>query len=197
MNIDDSKAGHNNGPSMATGVRFRKLCWNKARAELLPKLPIEVIRRRVKRARELGLDYKSYASIRATSGHDVVAFLFSSNALRLLKKNGRLPADRVAKLSALQRTGRLVAVNAPLTPDDMTSVATKDGIELNAVIRAPDMTHTWGQTRSLILTALDPAKLPADTVVAIGDTALEREWCAAGRLAGYVSAQSYFGALSG
>lgn len=197
MSIDDCKAGHNNGPSMATGVRFRKLCWSKARAQLLPKLPIEVIRRRVKRAGELGLDYKSYASIRATSGHDVVAFLFSSNALRLLKNNGTLPADRVEKLTALQRTGLLVAVNAPLTPDDMIAVAAKSDIALDTVIRAPDMTHTWGQTRSIILTALDPGKLPADTVVAIGDTALEREWCAAGRLAGYISAQTYFGTHSG
>lgn len=197
MSIEDGNLGHNNGPNMTTGVRFRKLCWGKARAQLLPKLPIEVIRRRVKRAGELGLDYKSYASIRATSGHDVVAFLFSSNALRLLKDNGTLPADRVEKLTALQRTARLVAVNAPLTPDAMISVAAKSGIQLDTVIGAPDMTHTWGQARSIILSALEPGKIPADTVVAIGDTALEREWCAAGRLAGYVSAQTYFGTHSG
>lgn len=197
MGMNDGKLGHNNGPSMAKGVRFRKLCWSKARAELLPKLPIEVIRRRVKRAKDLGLDYKSYASIRATSGHDVVAFLFSSNALRLLRDRGAMPADRVEKLTALQRTGKLVAVNAPLTTDAMLTAAAKAGIQLDTVIRAPDMTHTWGQARGIILSALEPGKLPADTVVAIGDTALEREWCAAGRLAGYVSAQSFFGAQSG
>lgn len=197
MSIDDSKIGHNNGPSMATGVQFRKLCWSKARAKLLPKLPIEVIRRRVKRAAELGLDYKSYASIRATSGHDVVAFLFSSNALQVVKSNGDLPADRVEKLTALRRTGRLVAVNAPLRKPDMIAVAAKSGIDLDTVISAPDMTHNWGQARRILLDALEPAKLPADTVVVIGDTALEREWCAAGRLAGYVSAQSYFGTHSG
>ena len=104
--------GHNNGPTMASGIGFRKHCWTRARADLLPKLPIEVIRRRVKRAGELGLDYKSYASIRAASGHDVVAFLFSSNALRLLKANGGLPADRTDKLAALQHCGRLVAVQS-------------------------------------------------------------------------------------
>jgi len=197
MSIDEGKVGHNNGPSMATGVQFRKLCWSKARAQLLPKLPIEVIRRRVKRAAELGLNYKSYASIRATSGHDVVAFLFSSNALRVLKENGNLPADRVDKLTALQRTGRLVAVNAPLTTDAMIAVAANSGIMLDTVITSPGMTHSWGQARSIILSALEPGNLPADTVVAIGDTALEREWCAAGRLAGYVSAQSYFGTQSG
>jgi hypothetical protein len=29
--------------------------------------------------------------------------------------------------------------------------------------------------------------------VLVGDMALERDWCAAGRLAGYVSAERYFG----
>jgi len=197
MSIDEGNFGHNNGPNMASGVQFRKLCWSKARAQLLPKLPIEVIRRRVKRAAELGLDYKSYASIRASSGHDVVAFLFSSNALRLLETSGTLPADRVEKLTALQRTARLVAVNAPLTPDAVIAMAANSGVDLDAVIRAPDLSHTWGQTRRLLMQALDPAKIPADTVVAIGDTALERDWCAAGRLAGYVSAQTYFGTQQG
>lgn len=192
-----SGTGHNNGPTMATGTAFRKLCWTKARAELLPKLPIEVIRRRVKRAGELGLDYKSYASIRAASGHDVVAFLFSTNALRLLKASGKLPQDRVVKLAALQRCGRLVAVQKPLTKADMLAAATRADITLDTIITAPDLTHTWGQTRAVILTALAPAKLPADCVVAIGDTALEREWCAAGRLAGYLSAEQYFSAATG
>ena len=192
-----SEAGHNNGPTMATGVAFRKLAWTKARAKLLPKLPIEVIRRRVKRAQELGLDYKSYASIRAASGHDVVAFLFSSNALRLLKASTRLPADRAEKLVALQRCGRLVAVQKPLTTDDILGAAAKSGVDLDTVVAAPDLTHTWGQTRAVILTALSPMKLPADRVVAIGDTALEREWCAAGRLAGYITAEAYFSVTTG
>ncbi len=192
-----SRAGHNNGPTMATGTAFRKLCWTKARAELLPKLPIEVIRRRVKRAGELGLDYKSYASIRAASGHDVVAFLFSTNALRLLKASGKLPQDRVVKLAALQRCARLVAVQKPLTHDAVLKAATQSGITLDTIITAPDLTQTWGQTRAVILTALAPTKLPADCVVAIGDTALEREWCAAGRLAGYITAEAYFSAATG
>lgn len=197
MSIGFRQEGHNNGPSMATGVGFRKHCWSKARADLLPKLPIEVIRRRVKRAKELGLDYKSYASVRATSGHDVVAFLFSSNALRLLKGQTNMPADRVEKLVALQRCGRLVAVQNPLTPEMMIAAAASSDITLDSVVVAPDLRDTWGQTRVAVLSALTPVKLPADRVVAIGDTALEREWCAAGRLAGYISAETYFGINAG
>jgi hypothetical protein len=76
--------GHNGGPSLDRGFGWRHHCWKTAREALLPNLPIEVVRLRVKRAAEIGLDYRTYASIRASSGHDVVAFLFSSNALRLL-----------------------------------------------------------------------------------------------------------------
>ncbi len=75
--------GHNGGPGVEDGASWRRHCWAKARADLLPTLPIEVLRGRVRRARELGLEYKTYAGVRASTGHDVVAFLFSSNALRL------------------------------------------------------------------------------------------------------------------
>ncbi len=41
----------------------------------MPRLPIEVIRLRVRRAAELGLPYKIYAGVRASTGHDLVGFL--------------------------------------------------------------------------------------------------------------------------
>ncbi len=66
--------GHNGGPSLAGGVSWRRHCWSAAREALLPTLPIEVVRLRVKRAKALGLDYKTYAGLRAATGHDVVAW---------------------------------------------------------------------------------------------------------------------------
>ncbi len=59
-----SEIGHNRGPSMKTGSGWGRYAWKRARADLLPKMPIEVVRLRVKRARELGIDYKAYAGIR-------------------------------------------------------------------------------------------------------------------------------------
>ena len=50
-----SGIGHNGGPTMEPGYGWRKHSWTKAREALLPKLPIEVVRRRVARAAELGL----------------------------------------------------------------------------------------------------------------------------------------------
>ncbi|TMV67455.1 hypothetical protein FGG78_32035, partial [Thioclava sp. BHET1] len=62
--------GHNGGPTMEPGFGWRKHCWSKARQDLLPHLPIEILRNRVRRAKELGLEYRTYASVRAATGHD-------------------------------------------------------------------------------------------------------------------------------
>ena len=110
-----SGIGHNGGPSMEGGVSWRKHCWASARERLLPVLPVEVVRLRVKRAKALGLDYKTYAGVRAATGHDVVAFLFSSNALRVSLVRPAMPEDRAAKLAVVQ-CGRLALAVQPLTP---------------------------------------------------------------------------------
>ncbi|MEM7238801.1 MAG: hypothetical protein AAF501_13400, partial [Pseudomonadota bacterium] len=75
--------GHNLGPPIEPGRSFRRFAWAKARRELLPKLPLEVLRRRVARARDLGLAYPQYASILLGTGRDVIAFLFTADAVGL------------------------------------------------------------------------------------------------------------------
>ena len=62
--------GHNNGPTMEPGHGWRSHCWTQARKSLLGHLPIEVVRSQVKRAAEIGLDYKTYATVTGTSGQD-------------------------------------------------------------------------------------------------------------------------------
>lgn len=178
-----SGIGHNRGPAMDEGLSWRTHCWRAARERLLPTLPIEVIRGRVRRAQELGLDYKTYASVRAATGHDVVAFLFSSNALRA---RPALPDDRVAKLQALVDCGRIALVTAPLTPDMVMQAVTV----VDAAHPAPDWLSSFGDARRMIRAALT---VPGDRVILIGDHGLEPDWCAAGRLAGYVPAARYFG----
>ena len=44
--------GPNGGPSFEPGFRWRKPCWQQARARLLSTLPMEGLRRRINRARE-------------------------------------------------------------------------------------------------------------------------------------------------
>ncbi|MEM6385128.1 MAG: hypothetical protein AAF718_02715 [Pseudomonadota bacterium] len=180
-----SGMGHNGGPTMEKGRGWRRYAWKRARAELLPKMPIEVVRRRVKRARELGLDYKAYAGIRAATGRDVIALLFSDNALRLMA-DARMPSDRAAHLAALRHVEALALVHAPLDPDRVLEahpLFTRAGT-------APGFMANWGEVRDKVLEV--KGVLPADGVVVIGETWLERDWCAAARLAGYLSAERYF-----
>lgn len=182
--------GHNKGPTMEAGRSWRKHCWIKARADLLPTLPIEILRNRVRRAKELGLDYKSYASIRAASGHDVVAFLFSSNALRVYAKTPDMSSDRLQKLTNIVDCHRSVAIHRPLTP--ISFMKNLPDQVLDHAFAAPSFTDTRGQTRDQILKQLHGDHLPRDGVVIVGDTSQERAWVAAARLAGYVSADQFF-----
>ncbi|MEO1458389.1 MAG: hypothetical protein AAFV49_12635, partial [Pseudomonadota bacterium] len=75
--------GHNKGPSLEPGRAWRTHCWREAKRTMVPRAPIEVVRRRVARARALGLEYPAYASILLGTGRDVRAFLFTAEAVRL------------------------------------------------------------------------------------------------------------------
>ena len=181
-----SLIGHNRGPTMAKGAGWRRYAWKKARADLLPTLPIEVARMRVRRARELGIDYKSYAGIRAATGRDIIALLFSDNALRLV--NGRaLPEDRRAKLEELKRVDLMAMLHPPKSIPDV--LAANPMIARAAM--APGLHASWSDVRAAVLSL--KGSLPADGVVVVGETFLERDWSEAGRLAGYIPAESYFG----
>lgn len=178
--------GHNGGPSLEGGVSWRKHCWSAAREALLPTLPIEVVRLRVKRAKALGLDYKTYAGVRAATGHDVVAFLFSSNALRVSVLKPAMPEACALKLAEVQ-CGRLALSVAPLTPGMLEAA----NPVLDGVSPAPYALAGFREMRERMRAAL--GKLPSDQVILVGDLGLERDWCAAGRLAGYLPADRYFG----
>lgn len=180
--------GHNGGPTMDPGGAWRRHCWTRARADLLPVLPVEVVRLRVRRAAELGLDYRAYASFRAASGHDIVALLFSTNALRLLPPVPALSEERRARLAAVSGAVRGVLVHRPL------SVEAVLGLAAGAIDRAdpaPRPLAAWGEVRRAVLAALT---CPADRVLMVGDTSEERGWAEAARLGLYLQAERYFAA---
>jgi hypothetical protein len=185
-----SGIGHNGGPTMEPGASWRRHCWTKARRDLLPAMPLEVIGYRVKRAQELGLDYRTYAGVRATTGRDIVAFLFSSNALRL-HRTTVLPEAEAAKLARLVETGRLAAVYRPL---DAGAVLRVNPTALDHAAPAPTVFDSWSETRRALLALTRAARVPADAVVVVGETALERDWCGTARLAGFVPAARFFAA---
>lgn len=180
--------GHNNGPSLEPGQSWRRHCWSRARADLLPRLPIEILRTRVKRAKELGLEYKTYASVRASTGRDVVGFLFSSNALRSLVNAPKMPEERREILDHLTNCKRVALVASPLCIRDMA----RANPGLHGYYDAPGFLSGWGEIRHCIDGARQGQGLPADGVLLVGDMALEREWSVAGRLAGYLPADRFF-----
>ena len=182
-----SGPGHNRGPSMEEGASWRRHCWQQARRDLLPTLPLEVVRLRVKRARDIGLDYRTYANVRASTGQDIVAFLFSSNALRLFAPKADLPADRQARLATLLDCQRIAVLRGPLRVDQVQSP------HLDGCIPSPVPLALWREMRASLRGALNARRLPAEAVLLIGDTAEERAWADAGALAGYLPAERFFG----
>ena len=179
--------GHNSGQIIEAGHSWRKHVWTKARAQLLPKLPIEAIRLRVKRAQELGLPYKTYAGIRASTGHDLVGFLFSTNALQILRDQQELAEIRHQKLAQLRNVRRGAVVHRPV------SVERVAGMDLlDRAFAAPAFADSWAEMRDKVNAIITQEGGPADRLLMIGDTAFEREWAEAGRMAGYLRAEDFF-----
>jgi len=183
-----AKLGHNNGPSMEAGFAFRKHAWTKARADLMPTLPIEILRTRVKRAKALGLPYKTYASVRASTGRDVVGFLFSNNALRMMRDGQTSP--RAPALSRV-RAELIGLIHAPMSPEQTRATIEAQGIVITTA-RAPHFAQGWSKICAVVQVPLREKRLPLDGVLVVGDTAHERDWSVAARLAGFITSDTYF-----
>ena len=172
--------GHNGGPELS-GQAWRRQCWRRARRDLLPHMPLNVVRRRVRRAAELGLDYKTYATFRATTGRDIIGFLFSSNALGMLTPQSR-PADPTrTALEAIRQADLVGLIPARWSAPGGLPLRWSD---------APAPMAAWSDGCAAMARAR--GKIPADGVLLVGAAPWEREWCAAGRLAGYLEADRYF-----
>lgn len=179
--------GHNSGRVDEPGKSWRRHVWKKARKDLLPTLPIEVVRLRVRRAAELGLPYKTYAGIRASTGHDLIGFLFSNNALHVLRDGQAIPAARAQKLLALQRVDCTGVAHRPVTPGYLATCA-----GLARAFVAPKFTDSWAQMRDRMRLIATSQGHPADQFVMIGDTGFEREWAEAAQMAGFLRSDAFF-----
>ncbi|MEM0944201.1 MAG: hypothetical protein AAGI70_09665 [Pseudomonadota bacterium] len=182
--------GHNQGPPLEPGRSFRRFAWKKARAALMPRLPLEVLRRRVARAKELGLAYPAYASILLGSGRDIVGFLFTAEAIGLRLQRGEIDAGAGLKLQSLTEVKRFLMTAAEQNPIAVGEVLARHRIEMAGMGPEPAQD---ADAFPAIRAILDPAKLPGDAVVMIGTAARERDWAEAARLAKFLPASAYFG----
>ena len=60
--------------------------------------------------------------------------------------------------------------------------------------QAPHFAQSWSDMRAAVQAPLRALQLPLDGVLVIGDTAHERDWSEAARLAGFVPSDAYFAA---
>lgn len=176
--------GHNNGPTMEGGRAWRTYTWRKARADLLPQLPLEVVRIRVKRAKALGLPYKTYAGIRASTGHDLVGFLFSSNALGVCRPGETAPVLVTEKLDTLQSCQRIGLAHRRI---DLDCIAA-----LDQIASAPHPHLSWSDTKDHLKEIIRLTGKPSDRFLIVGETMFERDWAEAAQTAGYLSGARYF-----
>jgi hypothetical protein len=179
--------GHNNGPAMDDGRRWRVHAWRRAKANMsAARLSPATVKRHVARAKELGLSYRDYAMIQASAGRDVCGFLFSSNALDLAFGRHRVSQPKAEKLDAIRHAMRVALVHAPLSPETVAEA----NAALDAAHRAPRFLTSFPEMREAL--SLAQGRLPANGLVVIG-TGLEAEWVAAGRLGAFLTAERYFG----
>lgn len=178
--------GHNKGPTMEAGTTWRKTAWAKARTDLLPNLPIEVVRLRVARARALGLPYKTYASVRAASGHDVIGFLFSSNALRVLNAQSPMRPEVAAQITRIAGADRVALLQGGVREGQLCPPC-------DAGFAAPSPWATFAQQREALAQVLGLRGLNRRGTVIVGDTDLEQAWCVAARAAAVVPPEAVFG----
>ena len=175
--------GHNSDHD-PQGYAGRVHLWRKARAGLVSnRMPLEVIRLRMRRAEALGLDFRTYAAVRATTGRDVVALLFSSSALGMLRR-AELDARAAAKLAAVA-AGRGALVHAPVPVEAPAPLDWAD--------RAPSFVDAPAAVAARLRAVLRDRGLSADAVLMVGATAVERAWTPAVRAAGWIDAERYFG----
>lgn len=181
-----SGIGHNRGPAL-NGSGFRTHCWREARRALLgAALPVEVVHVQVARARALGLDYKTYAGVRATTGRDLVAFLYSSNGLGVFRDGQPVEPARAARLAA-SAAERHLGCAPGLAPATLGAM-----IAARSARALPPFGTSWSVMRDEMKAWLRAQNLPGDAVLMIGETDHEREMMTAGGLAGFLSGQQYF-----
>ena len=98
-------------------------------------------------------------------------------------------ATRIAELDGA--AARLAAVYAPTRPEAV--LASHPGL-FEGASPAPGFTASWRETRDALRGALAARRLPADAVVLVAATSIERGWSAAAGFGGVIDRDVLFAA---
>ena len=186
--------GHNLGPSLQSSS-WQAYCWRRSRKALLgERMPIEIVRRRIARAREIGLTYPQYASILLGSGRDIVGFLFTVNGLQLrLARRLEAPDHVSAKLMTAPDAPRIaLAPPEEEAAEFLVELSEVTTARIDAAFPAPAPQASWGAARRVVQRALAEASMPPDGVVMIGEGAEDARWADAAFLAKFIPTTDYF-----
>ena len=184
--------GHN---SNALGQGWRRFAWKKARKDLVAaRVPLEIVRIRVRRAQKLGLTYPQYASVLLGSGRDIVGFLFTVNGLQLrLLRRLEAPDHVAAKLQYEPQSPRIVLSPSEEAPETFrVELADTLAARIDAAAPAPAPATSWGAARRAVQNALAETQMPADGVVMIGAGDEDALWADAAFLAKFIPSSEYF-----
>lgn len=178
--MDRPGIGHNSrNPDPDYG--FRRHAWTRARAALVKPAAIEVVRRQIRRAQALGLDYKRYSTIILATGRDITALIVTDRALG--------PAPRIARLAAVQ--GCALMLMAP-DAERLAQRLAQQGLTLAETAAPPPPGARDPQARAVLRDLLNRRLLPSDAVALIGEGAAQKGWAEAARLAAFIPASRYF-----
>lgn len=209
--------GHNQGPPLEPDNSWNSFCWRKAHKAAWKAPPVEVVRRRCRRARDLGLSYRDYTAIVLDRGTHPFVLIFDLGGTLVEIENDEIRSDPqgrvrplpgvVEKLSGLVGYKIFVVTNqAGVAEGLITAEQARSFVEqvdrlCGAVITDYRICMEPAGSGSafrkprpgMVVDLLAAHKLPPAAAVMIGDSENDRECAAAAKLACFVWARDYFG----
>lgn len=191
------RLGHNQGPPLQPVTSYHLHGWRKAHRKAWKSPPIEIVRRRVRRAGELGLDYRRYTSILLDRGCTPEALTFESAGALMATANGAVSLDRtglilphagvVEKLSTLERCRVFVVGRESGAAAAVEQLNALCGNVITAFRQCLD-----AERAETILELLRGHRIAPSACVLIGAGAAARMWKPTATLGAFVPATRYF-----
>lgn len=206
--------GHNQGPPLDAWNAF---CWRKAQKAAWKSVPIEVVRRRCRRARELGLSYQDYAAVIMDRGAHLQTLFFDLGGTLVEVENDEVRTDSsgrirplpgvVEKLSGLKDCKVFVITNQAgvaeglITAEQARSFIEQINALCNTVLTDYRVCMEAADSRSrfrkpqpgMVCELLAEHGLLPSAAVMIGDSESDRKCAEAAKLARFIWARDYFG----